>query len=437
MSTSNSKNNVYTFEAFSKYQPIDIKPVFGRNWVLNGVNNTNFQIYRDAYDDSPTNASIINSYASYIFGEGIVGIDKYLSIDDQELATKDLYKYGGCTLQVIWNIEDSPNPLKMEYLPVYKFGVNYDAVNVKVNGYWYSYDWVNRFRYKPQLYPIFTGKYKGNPLEIIYIRRPTEEPFFPVPDYLSGIPWAQIEGEIANTGINKYRNGMEDITIINSNNGMIADPDEAKKDADEIRAKVVGSENAGKVVVSLNEAMENALTVDRVAPPEFAQHNVFYSEEAERKLIVAHSAPPVIFAGSNSGNGFSSNADEREVALQDLYRMKINPYRRTFISGILPFFKAIGIDTLEFKDFETNEEIQNDDTSVVALDEKTLDAQAQLKGSVGGVQSLLEIQSSYAQGLTTYDSAINMLDVIFGYNKETAIRLLGKPKLETTDETTT
>ena len=115
MSTSNSKNNVYTFEQFSKYQPIDIKPVFGRNWVLNGKNNENFKIYRDAYDDSPTNASIINSYASYIFGEGIVGIDKYLSLDDQELSTKDLYKYGGCTLQVIWNLNNEP--LKMEYMP--------------------------------------------------------------------------------------------------------------------------------------------------------------------------------------------------------------------------------------------------------------------------------------------------------------------------------
>jgi len=364
MSTSNSKNNVYTFEAFSKYQPIDIKPVFGRNWVLNGVNNTNFQIYRDAYDDSPTNASIINSYASYIFGEGIVSIEKYLSFDDQELCVKDLYKYGGCALQVIWNKNN--DPLKMEYIPIYKLAPNYDQKTVKVNGYWYSYDWTQRYKYKAELYPIFTGKWNENPLEIIYIRRPTEEPFFPIPDYLSGIPWAQIEGEIANTGINKYRNGMEDITIINSNNGMIADPEEAKKDADELRSKVVGSQNAGKVVVSQNESMENALTVDRVAPPEFAQHNVFYSEEAERKLIVAHSAPPVIFAGSNSGNGFSSNADERAVAIQDLYRMKINPYRRTFISGILPFFKAIGIDALEFKDFETNEEIKTDETTTQA-----------------------------------------------------------------------
>jgi hypothetical protein len=42
--------------------------------------------------------------------------------------------------------------------------------------------------------------------------------------------------------------------------------------------------------------------VDRISPPELNQQNVFYAEEAERKLIVAHSAPPVLFAGSN-GSG--------------------------------------------------------------------------------------------------------------------------------------
>jgi hypothetical protein len=42
----------------SAYQPIDIKPLYGRKWVTNGVNNINFKTYKDAYDDSPTNASI-------------------------------------------------------------------------------------------------------------------------------------------------------------------------------------------------------------------------------------------------------------------------------------------------------------------------------------------------------------------------------------------
>jgi hypothetical protein len=50
-------NSYHSFEGvvkFSAYQPIDIKPLYGRKWVTNGVNNVNFKTYKDAYDDSPT-----------------------------------------------------------------------------------------------------------------------------------------------------------------------------------------------------------------------------------------------------------------------------------------------------------------------------------------------------------------------------------------------
>jgi len=102
-----------------------------------------------------------------------------------------------------------------------------------------------------------------------------------------------------------------------------------------------------------------------------------------------------------------------------------------------------------FKDFQEETELDKTDSvasvtgvastdlvvvdgDTVSVDQKTLDAQASLKGSVGGVQALLEIQSSYSAGTTTYESAIAMLDLIFGYDKPTAVRLLGQPKIDTT-----
>jgi hypothetical protein len=67
---------------------------------------------------------------------------------------------------------------------------------------------------------------------------------------------------------------------------------------------------------------------------------------------------------------------------------------------------------------------------VPSLNNKTLEAQASLKGSVGGVQSLLEVQNSYSQGITTYESAIAIFDLIFGFDRNQAIRLLGNPLKE-------
>jgi hypothetical protein len=55
------------------------------------------------------------------------------------------------------------------------------------------------------------------------------------------------------------------------------------------------------------------------------------------------------------------------------------------------------------------------------------EAKAKLKGSVGGVQGLIEIQQSVSAGTTQYESAIVMLQEIYGFDDVTARKLLGNP----------
>ena len=56
------------------------------------------------------------------------------------------------------------------------------------------------------------------------------------------------------------------------------------------------------------------------------------------------------------------------------------------------------------------------------------EAKARLKGSVGGVQGILEIQNSVSQGITDYSAAISLLFEIFGFDEVTAKKILGSPK---------
>lgn len=59
------------------------------------------------------------------------------------------------------------------------------------------------------------------------------------------------------------------------------------------------------------------------------------------------------------------------------------------------------------------------------------DSKAKLKGSVGGVQGILETQKSVAAGITDYEAAVTLLFEIFGFDDATARKLLGdKSKLE-------
>jgi len=67
-----------------------------------------------------------------------------------------------------------------------------------------------------------------------------------------------------------------------------------------------------------------------------------------------------------------------------------------------------------------------DDEPVVTQEQ--LEAQANLRGSVGGVQGILGIQASVSQGVTSLESAIETMIEIYGFTRETSIKILGTGK---------
>lgn len=76
-------------------------------------------------------------------------------------------------------------------------------------------------------------------------------------------------------------------------------------------------------------------------------------------------------------------------------------------------------------------DINSDSTDTGAADtelaRQRAEAQANLKGTVGGVQGILSIQQSVSQGVTKRDAAISLLETIYGFDSDTANRLLGDP----------
>lgn len=70
----------------------------------------------------------------------------------------------------------------------------------------------------------------------------------------------------------------------------------------------------------------------------------------------------------------------------------------------------------------------------IQVDDATKEAQANLRGSVGGVTGVLQVQTSYSQGLTDYQSAITIFTEIYGFTQEVADALLGNPQKTEDDE---
>jgi len=63
-----------------------------------------------------------------------------------------------------------------------------------------------------------------------------------------------------------------------------------------------------------------------------------------------------------------------------------------------------------------------------SADDKRLEAQAALKGTVGGVQGILEIQRSVSTGITEREAAVILLEQIYGFTREQAESMIGNPK---------
>ncbi len=85
----------------------------------------------------------------------------------------------------------------------------------------------------------------------------------------------------------------------------------------------------------------------------------------------------------------------------------------------------------KFAEIELNPEVSETEGIAVpdSVEQKRLDAQATLKGTVGGVQGILEIQKSVAEGITDRDAAIALLIEIYGFTEEQAINVVGTPKI--------
>lgn len=438
-----SKGVVEHFE-FSAYETGITEPSLGTQYTLNGVNNKNFKRYQDAFDDSPTNAFIIKTIVNYIVGDGLVdknGIIKpheYLSKQDLRLIVQDFKTTGSAFPQSIYFAKQL---VKIKHTPVIRVGLNIDIDKrstsyMEVNGYWYCWDFTKKYQYPPIFVPMFDPNSTENKIEILHIRTLSSEPFFPFPDWFSGLKSAKIEAALIDDAVNHVLHGFQGKTIINVNNGGMMDEDEKKEVVKKVRQDWTGTENSDGVTVSVNESADEAIVVDTIEPRGRNEQFVTYDETAEIKLQAAHQALNIIFSRPGS-NGFSNNADEIAMATKSLYLGVINPLREILLDSLNQIFKKINpaceIDFVNFADEtvisnDNAEEVKTEEGAPVEITDETAKAQAQLKGSVGGVSALLEIQNSYSQGLTTYESAIAMLDIIFGYDRATAVRLLGDPE---------
>ena len=386
--TKPKSNSQISFVNLSTYTSPEIVENKSKEWVEFGADNDYFKFLIDRYQGSPTNNAVINGISQMIYGKGLDATDSarkpeqyamMISLFKKDVVRRlayDLKLAGQCAIQVIYS-KDKKKIAKVEHLPIETLRAEkINGDDKEVQAYYYHPDWANiRPSDEPLRIPAYGISKTPQSVEIMYIK-PYEIGmyYYSTPDYQGGLQYAELEEEISNYHLNNIMNGLAPSMLINFNNGV---PDEEKQTLIEnkIKGKFSGSSNAGKFILAFNDNKESAADITPVQLSDAHNQYQFLSEEAQKKIMVAHRVTSPMLLGIKDSTGFGNNADEMRTATVLMENTVIAPFRELLLDAfdsILAFndialnlyFKTL--QPLEFIDLENvhDKETEEEETGV-------------------------------------------------------------------------
>jgi len=349
-----------------------------KNWVLNGKNNSFYYYLIDRFNGSPTNSAIINSYVDMIYGKGIGAKNAFTNTsdwlrfkvimkdDDVRRIVSDFTLFNEFSAQVI-KAKNKKDLGAIKHLPKERVAPCIENEEEEINFYWYSRDWNNTNKYKPLEFATF-GTSKDE-IEI-YNGRPYKagKTYFSDPDYLAGLPYCEMEEEIANYYVSHIKNGLSFGYIINIPDGNTL-TDEEKDDLEfKIKQKLTGSSNAGKFVLSFN-GRDAEITVTPLQVNDAHKQWEYLTSESRQQIMTAHRVVSPMLFGIKDNTGFGNNADELDTAREQLIKFVIEPKQRFILEALEEILTYYDINLeLYFKPLKEANVTLNDEKKKTDLD---------------------------------------------------------------------
>jgi hypothetical protein len=402
----------------SNYIRPEIKEVSGKKWVLNGDKNSFYQVIIDAYNGSPTNSAIIDSYSQFIYGKGLTSKDKarkpsewaaiisLLSKKDLRKICKDFEMFGEASIEIKY-----VNGKIQRCFHVAKQRIAPEVANEEgdITGYYYSYDFSNVNKYKPERMDAFGfGDGMGERSEIYIIRDyQVGQFYYSNPSYVSGISWARMEEEISNYSINHIQNGLSFGHIINMNAGVQESIETIQENTRQIRNHLTGSQNAGAFFLNWNDNKDSEITISALEVSDAHQQYAYLSEESRQQICTAHKLTSQMLVGISSSKGFSSTADEIRVGFEELMINVIRPKQEIILDGLMEIFAVNGITLdLQFESLRA-EDLAIADPANAQTAIGSNDAAVSYNGAQ--ISSAIDIFAKVREGILTTEQAIVFL----------------------------
>ena len=363
------KDNLISIDLSTSTAPV-VTEVRGRDWISYGDANGEWanlypQFLIDLYYSSSISAAIINATAEMISGKDIIIEDE----DDRnmearvklqhfmdransnetlhEVLTKvsfDFKLQGAFALNIVWARDRSQGISEIYHVDVSKIRCARPDEFGKTTGYYISTDWTNTRSNKPYYVPAFNANDRTSANQILYsgLYSPNMNSYY-IPDYVSCNNWALIDSKVSEFHLNNISSGFSGSFMISFANG-IPTAEERNEIERSLTAKFTSENNAGKFILTFSDDKTRVPEITPISPSDLDKQYLALQELLTSNICSGHRITSKTLMGLDSGNGFSSNADELNSAANFYHNTVIVGFQNQILKVLHKIFKVNDMD---------------------------------------------------------------------------------------------
>lgn len=388
-------------------------------------NYTNYILDTYNHKGSSMHKKIVNAKTKLISGKGFKEIqspelNQFVKsnklVKEVKKATLDYELFNGFAFEVIWN-NGGTKIVSVKHIPFSKLRIGIEDEEFNFPHLWFSNNWLEykKEEYQPEMIRTFNPLIKQGKQIIYYTEyNPQSDGLYPICGYSTSFNWIELEYEISVFHLNQAKQGYAPSFILNFATGIPTE-EEMEEFNREFKRNYSGTENSGKIIISYSEGEDGKPTLIPIQLNDSDERFVALMDQIENQIVAGAEIPPQLVVQTP---GKLASTSERAELLNEFQQTYVTP-RQEVIEEVLAEITAIngyGEELLLETFIQEDAPVAND---------KEAEARAALRGSVGGVQGIIQIQQSVAQGLTDRSSAAAILELVYGFGPEEALRLLG------------
>lgn len=303
----------------------------------------------EMYNKSPKHNAIVSAKASYVAGVGtsikgqdtaiiakaqqkVESINAYESLDELKAkVADDLELFNGFAMEIIWS-RDKQKISEIYHLPFQKVRKTLD------DKFAFCEDWSDRKCEIIEYTPFNPITRESKQLYYCQLYR-AGQGIYPLPDYVGGLKYIEIDTEISNWHLNSIKNGFSAQTLIQMFKGYPT-PEEARKTERALKKNYTGTDNAGGLIIQYNDPNEKESIINNLQPSDFDKQFDILNKTVQQEIFVSHKVnSPMLFGVRVEGQlGGRSELIEAYEMFQSSY---VEPRQKKLDDALTYLFEYI------------------------------------------------------------------------------------------------